>query len=356
MRRKLLCFSLEFLSIACATIFLFSGIHAFAEEDSRFNENSFGAATSIVNPVSNKTTTYSLLDDDDLYSFIIENNNWSEFVSFYNSKIYTPRETPVSVFYVIDDDISPTFKEKINNKFDSLYPNAERLYTATAKFNCHSFAWYSNEYSNLYWMNDPSAYYTDGSYTESTGKVGDIICYYNSKGENIHSGIVTEVLEGTANGVCENANLYIIESKWGAAGVYRHRGDECPYTNGDEESAVSIKFYARNYHNYEYKYYSKNGHKLTCTICGLTTGSIVSHVIFISTIVNNRYAPCIGCNAILDLNKDIAQTLPMSQMLFSANGSYIYPSGTIALVEEDIELYLNGLLKFYSLYEIPNIY
>ena len=37
----------------------------------------------------------------------------------------------------------------------------------------------------------------------------------------------------------------------------------------------------------------------------------------------------------------------------SLNGSYILPDGTIMLVDEDIEAYLNGTLVFYDKNNVP---
>ncbi|MBR2381405.1 MAG: hypothetical protein IKA84_02785, partial [Clostridia bacterium] len=39
----------------------------------------------------------------------------------------------------------------------------------------------------------------------------------------------------------------------------------------------------------------------------------------------------------------------------SANGSYILPDGTIMLVDEDIEAYLNGMLVFYDKDNVPQV-
>ena len=76
---------------------------------------------------------------------------------------------------------------------DNTYYTASVERTATTNYNCHSYAWYSTSSSNTYWMNDPSAYMTDGSYTKRTGNItvnsiGDRI-YYSTSGSE-HSGKV----------------------------------------------------------------------------------------------------------------------------------------------------------------------
>ena len=57
----------------------------------------------------------------------------------------------------------------------------------------------------------------------------------------------------------------------------------------------------------------------------------------------------------LDLNTDMpiirGQSINNSVMV-SNNGSYILPSGIIVLVDEDLELYLNGTLIFYNRNEL----
>lgn len=75
-------------------------------------------------------------------------------------------------------------------------------------------------------MNDPSAYYTDGSYIQvSTPHKNDRICYFDRLGTNIHSGIITEIYSGSSNGVCGGSDLVKVISKWGELGLYEHRGD-----------------------------------------------------------------------------------------------------------------------------------
>ena len=103
-------------------------------------------------------------------------------------------------------------------------------------------------------------------------------------------------------------------------------------------------------HSYTMQYYNYKWHKLTCE-CGQTTGSTQVHTILQSEIVNGRYAECIGCHHLLDLNSDMAlvggiNSASVTQV--SVNGSYILPSGIIVLVDEDLDAYLNGTLVFYD--------
>ena len=162
---------------------------------------------------------------------------------FETRTVETPNGSPVSVDYYFEQLTSEEIiysKELVSQN----YPQAVLLAEPSRFYNCHSYAWYMSSTSNRYWMNEPHIYYsnTDLSYVEvNSPRVGDIICYYKSNGENIHSGLVVDTLNGTPNGVCGNSNLFIVESKWGKSGLYRHRGDQCFYANelrGDE-----VKYY-----------------------------------------------------------------------------------------------------------------
>ena len=85
--------------------------------------------------------------------------------------------------------------------------------------------------------------------------------------------------------------------------------------------------------------------------CGYSANE--SHFIKNSEIVNGRYANCLACGRLIDLNKDNAMILPTAITKVSANGSYILPNGIVVLVDEDVEAYLNGTLIFYNRDDIP---
>ena len=239
-------------------------------------------------------------------------------------------------------------------------------------------------------MNDPSNYYTDWSYEESDGDIGDIICYFDSSGFNLHSGVIIGELEGVSNGVCGNSNLYTVRSKWGNWGLYEHRGDQCPYTVPYEGTASYVKFYRVHQHKYTYSPAS-SGHTATCTDCGYTT--TFSHVCddhycihcnayttmhdydrnyeWVSytmhraecccgatteqghAVANNafangkKYAPCLICGGLAERGF-VECTNSSAITRVTINGSYILPNGVIVLVDEDIESYLNGTLEFHK--------
>lgn len=307
-----------------------------------------------------------------------------------SSYVYTPRGTQVKV--LIREEMSQEDINFCNQIGDTLVPEATRIAPSSSKYNCHSYAWYMQSTSNPYWMNDPSSYYTDWSYEESDGNVGDIICYFDASGVNLHSGVLIGKSEGVSNGICGNSNLYTVRSKWGNCGLYEHRGDQCPYTMPYDGTASYVKFYRIHQHSYTYSP-ATSGHIATCIACGYTT--TLSHVYkqhyciycnayttdhdydtnyeWISYTLHNvecscgeskttqyhavksgsfnngqRFATCLLCGGpaergFVQLN---INSLEVTQV--TINGSFILPNGVIVLEDEDIEAYINGTLVFYD--------
>lgn len=146
------------------------------------------------------------------------------------SSVKTPKGSNVPTFY----DRSPdyTVEEAIQVQLITAesYSNAKILRPATVKYNCHSYAWYSQDTSNKHWMDDPSLYMSDGSYYKltSSARTGHKVYWPNSD----HSGIVSKIDYSTG------AQVYYVISKWGPAGLYEHMIANCPYTG-------IIRFYER---------------------------------------------------------------------------------------------------------------
>ena len=208
---------------------------------------------------------------DDLVDIINYNTLSISQIELYSSSIdytvesvQTPNGTNVQVF-CIQSDMDDDQKNEIAEHIIETYPGVTILAPATMMYNCHSYAWLYRSTSNQKWMNSPSAYYTDGSYYESDGQVGDIVCYFNRYGTNVHSGVVVERLEGTPNMKCGDSNLIIVESKWGGWNLVRHRGDICPYLDDGSNSAVTVKYYRHNHRYPELAVpYSDNYHRFYC--------------------------------------------------------------------------------------------
>ena len=193
---------------------------------------------------------------------------WSGCGSSYDvATVYTPNGSAVEA-KIDKRTMSERDKANCNKKGDDKVPQATRIADSTNRYNCHSYAWYQQSTDNPYWIDDPSAYYTDGSYIQvSTPHINDRICYFNKSGENIHSGIIIDAYSGYSNGICGNSDLVKVISKWGTWGLYEHRGDQCPYSPSYGGDAVTVKYYHRHDYSYSYTYASDSQHFINC-ICG----------------------------------------------------------------------------------------
>ncbi len=181
--------------------------------------------------------------------------------------VYTPNGSEVEV--LIDKrTMSQTDINNCNSNGNKKVPQATLIADSTNKYNCHSYAWYQQSTDKPYWMNDPSKYYTDGSYYRTyTPKINDRICYFDKSGNNLHSGIIIDKYSGVSNSVCGDADMYKVVSKWGAWGLYEHRGDQCPYTSSCGGDALSVRYYHR--HNFQNSYSNTNtSQHIAYCICG----------------------------------------------------------------------------------------
>ncbi len=141
------------------------------------------------------------------------------------------------------DELAIVAASYINN-YDATY---NYLRSATAAYNCHSYAWYRQSDDNTIWLDSPEVYYSDAdkSYREldstESPVVGDIIVYMNGNNP-AHSGIITGYVSGATTDGRGGANMYVVESKWSHAGLYRHNGNECPYYKIDRNDFY-VKYY-----------------------------------------------------------------------------------------------------------------
>lgn len=136
--------------------------------------------------------------------------------------------------YLVTDaqytDLPSSYKTSLNSTYYDIY-GINPVSNPTVKYNCHSYAWYRQSTSNPYWMNNPSKYLTDGSYTE-VGKieteVGDRMVYYNSNDDTYdgisHSAVITDYTDYP-----KSKRTFVVKSKWGMLGLYEHSWSNCPY-------------------------------------------------------------------------------------------------------------------------------
>ena len=128
--------------------------------------------------------------------------------------VYTPFGSKVDVMNRIEI-LTDADKESIRQDWSSRYPNAIYLGEATSKYNCHAYAWSMSEGGREVWMNDPTLYMTDGSYTltSSTDLKATKIFYYGGN----HSAV-------------KSYGRYFV-SKWGDLCLFKHYPDDCPYNS-----------------------------------------------------------------------------------------------------------------------------
>uniref|UniRef100_UPI004057A619 hypothetical protein n=1 Tax=Acetatifactor sp. TaxID=1872090 RepID=UPI004057A619 len=144
------------------------------------------------------------------------------------STVKTPNGSTVSVIIRTEWDTYYEDRETYKAAIEEEYPGANVVDHATLKYNCHAYAWAS---STSVWMNDPSKYWTDGSYTLKSSDDPTAIgqkAYYPGNG-NEHSGVVISL---TGNE---------IRSKWAEYSLVEHSVENCPYFF----IPLSVKFYGR---------------------------------------------------------------------------------------------------------------
>lgn len=83
----------------------------------------------------------------------------------YSGTVTTPKGSAVPVI-VTTYELSSAKITEYNRYVATRYPRAVRETNASRRYNCHSYAWYSQSTSNTRWMNSPGddRYWTDGSY------------------------------------------------------------------------------------------------------------------------------------------------------------------------------------------------
>lgn len=130
--------------------------------------------------------------------------------------VSTPKRSSVTVYEI--QEMTQSDKNTADAYIASRYPNAIKIRSASFKYNCHSYAWYSTSSANSWWMDDPGKYMNDGSYTRSNSPAKYQKVYYPNPG-NEHSGEITAI---------SGSNI-TVTSKWGSYGLYRHAEMDCPY-------------------------------------------------------------------------------------------------------------------------------
>ena len=162
-------------------------------------------------------------------------------------KLYTPRGTAVDASVTVGELTAgeQSAATAVKKKYSAL--GAVCLEEASLRYNCHSYAWVERDTElTSCWVDSVGAFIQDGSYVRiAEPEVGCIVVYYKTMSIDLvtihadgsetsdsiiylrslsHSGVVTAVPTGS-----RQLSDITVESKWGRAGLFRHKGDVCPY-------------------------------------------------------------------------------------------------------------------------------
>lgn len=162
-------------------------------------------------------------------------------------KLYTPRGTAVDASVTVGELTAgeQSAATAVKKKYSAL--GAVCLEEASLRYNCHSYAWVERDTElTSGWVDSVGAFIRDGSYVRiAEPEVGCIVVYYKTMSIDLvtihadgsetsesiiylrsqsHSGVVTAVPTGS-----RQLSDITVESKWGRAGLFRHKGDVCPY-------------------------------------------------------------------------------------------------------------------------------
>lgn len=132
------------------------------------------------------------------------------------------------------------YHKTLDNEVVSTY-GVTLVRNGSCKYNCHSYAWYSTSSANSYWIDDPSIYMTDGSYSKKySGRISTAtnLCYISVNdrvyyGSGTHSALF---IGSPSNGAPIATEK--VRSKWGALGVFEHTVANVP--SGYDTSSISV--------------------------------------------------------------------------------------------------------------------
>lgn len=146
---------------------------------------------------------------------IVTSVNGGEFVGY--QTVYTCFRKPIEG--MVFNEFSSQEIENLNDKAQTQYPDAIMRGPASARYNCHSYAWHSSSTNNIIWINarvggelQLSKYWTNDLYVSCSSTIGAVKAYYS---DGDHSANIL------------SSGKYL--SKWGAWPLMEHDYDYCPY-------------------------------------------------------------------------------------------------------------------------------
>lgn len=116
-----------------------------------------------------------------------------------------------------------TWAKALDAETKKKYPDATLIRSSDNRYNCHSYAWYKQSSGNVYLMNNPSKYISDGSYKKITNKNNrgaDNRVVWIQNNSYIHSGYLVSINDNGS---------YNIRSKWGSGPLMLHKANYSPY-------------------------------------------------------------------------------------------------------------------------------
>ena len=151
-------------------------------------------------------------------------------ISYLGTNVYTPKGSAVRALNVIGD-LSQAERDAIDRSVRDAYPGVTISRASTAKYNCHSYAFYGQSSGNGVWINDPALYMSDGSYSLVASKT-----YTNTIPTVAANGSKVSYVSGGHSAIKYSSTQFI--SKWGQGPLVIHKPTSTPYS-----STTGLKYY-----------------------------------------------------------------------------------------------------------------
>ena len=206
---------------------------------------------------------------------------------------------------------------------------------------------YGNSYCSCYFSCHPEHEHTytltaDGSYHTYSCS-----CRLKETPNFEHSLYISEINEDGHRYKCSTCNYEseLIEHnmRFYLYSTPTQHGYKCRDCGHIDESTVET-------HSYDYWVYLNSTTHVSECDCGARGTTTASHVYTFPD--SDGWMTCIGCGYTKIFGSDSGLII-MSTTKVSSNGSRIISDGTIMLVDEDIEAYLDGTLVFYDKDNLP---
>jgi len=136
--------------------------------------------------------------------------------------ITTPSGNAVNYTYLVAGENVQAVIDAGNSYVDNTYPLVNRIRSATGKYNCHSYAWYSTSSSNNIWITSSLSYTSDQYYT--------LIAYGTQAVIPTNAPVGSKVVYPSDGHSAKKYSSTKLISKWGDWGLCIHTPGYCPYT------------------------------------------------------------------------------------------------------------------------------